>query len=518
MIRLGSFWLGTQASLDEVLMANARYLDDPSKYPPQVQGEIGKLNLFGSDQADDEAEDPAVDSRIQIHDGVGILQISGSLVPEESWLDDYFGLTSYPVIARGVQKLAQMQADGEIHSIIHAFSTPGGDASGINGLTEVMLGARAMAPNTMSYTSSSAQSAGYWLANNNPTFYVDKMAEVGSVGVISTISSIHRRLKESGVDTVTLRSGKFKALLNPKEPLSEEGLKLQQEKMDQLHGFFKQHLVSQRPKLSLSDPAKWAEGQTFFGEEAVQLGLADGIYTLNGLVEHLISKHNSQQESKPRSAYATRTGYVAQTGQAASSLSTSTSTQEPMMKVKQVVFRSEADRAKVASGVDLSAVPHEIREVEVPDGELVDPIVEPTSPEAAAGTQTTEMSQPPATDPKADESGLVAYLQGELRALQTAKAALDLEVQQLKASNQQLAQVEELLAPIAVQAIQRLQVGLGQTPTTLKGLPASTLAAHYSEVHALFTKTFPVGIKAQSEVDGSRVPVDLGEQRLALVR
>ena len=38
------------------------------------------------------------------------------------------------------------------------------------------------------------------------------------------------------------------------------------------------------------------------------------------------------------------------------------------------------------------------------------------------------------------------------------------------------------------------------------------------EVHALFTKTFPVGAHAQSEVDESRVPVDLGEQRLALVK
>ena len=190
------------------------------------------------------------------------------------------------------------------------------------------------------------------------------------------------------------------------------------------------------------------------------------------------------------------------------------------MMVKQVVFFSEADRAKVASGVDLSTVPHEIRDVEVPDGESVAPIVDASSQEAAAGagTETTEMSQPPQADPKTDESGLVAYLQGELRELQSAKAALDLEVQQLKASNQQLAQVEELLAPIAVQAIQRLQVGLGQTPTTLKGLPASTLAAHYAEVHALFTKTFPVGAHAQSEVDESRVPVDLGEQRLALVK
>lgn len=490
-------------------MANARYLDDPSKYPPQAAS--GQLKLYSDGQEMEESEDYAVDSRIQVIDGVGILQISGSLVPEESWLDDYFGMTSYPVIARGVTKLAQMQADGEIHSIVHAFSTPGGDASGINGLTEVMLGARQMAPNTLSYTSSSALSAGYWLANNNPTFYVDKMAEVGSVGVISTIASIHRRLKEAGVDTVTLRAGKFKALLNPTEPLSEEGLKLQQEKMDQLHGFFKQHLVSQRPRLSLSDPANWAEGQTFFGEQAVQLGLADGIYTLNGLVEHLISKHNSAQDSKPRSAFAPRTGYAAQAAP-----STSLSTQEPMMKVKQVVFRSEADRAKVASGVDLSTVPHEIREVEVPDGELVDPIVEAAAPES--GTSEAALPQSPATDAKADESGLVAYLQGELLELRTAKAALDLEVQQLKGANAQLASVEELLAPIAVQAIQRLQVGLGQTPTTLKGLPASTLAAHYSEVHALFVKTFPVGIKAQSGEDESRVPVDLGEQRLALVK
>ena len=167
------------------------------------------------------------------------------------------------------------------------------------------------------------------------------------------------------------------------------------------------------------------------------------------------------------------------------------------MKVKQVVFRNEADRAKVASGVDLSAVPHEIREVEVPDGELVEPIVEASSQaDAASGTADAALSQPAQADAKADESGLVAYLQGELRALQTAKASLDLEVQQLKQANQQLCGVEELLAPIAVQAIQRLQVGLGQTPTTLKGLPASSLAAHYAEVHAQFVKTFPVGAHA----------------------
>lgn len=140
------------------------------------------------------------------------------------------------------------------------------------------------------------------------------------------------------------------------------------------------------------------------------------------------------------------------------------------------------------------------------------------STETAASGDQAALSQQAATDPKADESGLVAYLQAELRELRDAKAALDLEVQQLKSANQQLAAVEEQLAPIAVQAIQRLQVGLGQTPTTLKGLPAASLAAHYAEVHAQFVKTFPVGAHAQSELEESRAPVDLGEQRLALVK
>jgi hypothetical protein len=81
-----------------------------------------------------------------------------------------------------------------------------------------------------------------------------------------------------------------------------------------------------------------------------------------------------------------------------------------------------------------------------------------------------------------------------------------------------LSTVESQLAPIAVAAIHRLQVGLGQTPTQLEGLPAATLATQYEATWKQFCKSMPVGRQALSEDEASRKPVDLGEQRLSLVQ
>ena len=104
-------------------------------------------------------------------------------------------------------------------------------------------------------------------------------------------------LEADGVDVKVVRSGKYKALLHPYEPISEAGLKEVEAKGAQLHGFFIEHIQSMRPNLS-SRVAQWGEGQTFFGEEAVQLGLADGPpMSLNTLVKNLKSRQNTPQRS-----------------------------------------------------------------------------------------------------------------------------------------------------------------------------------------------------------------------------
>ena len=495
MIQISENWLGTELSLAYVLDALDRYREHPELFPPQLPARSalrdvagGRLEGGGEDE-DDEEESPL----IQIEGSIGILNINGPLTSRESWLDGYLGITSYPAIARGMVELTDRFQAGEIDQIIHVFSTPGGDANGINGLTEVMQGCLAVAPNTISYTGSQALSAGYWLATVNSKLYTDKMAEVGSIGVISTITSVARRMEESGVDVKVVRSGKYKALLHPYEPISEAGVKEVEAKGAQFHGFFLDHVRSARPHIT-GQVGAWGEGQTFFGEEAIRMGLADGpVMSLNTLVNQIKNRHNSARKQNFDFA------------------ATTSAHRGPDMKPK-VLFATAADQAAVAAGAALNAVPHE---------ELPDDAEGETEPEPMAAQATVVETVATAEQIKVDlpaEPGLVAFLQGEIASLRAQCDDLKLQLDHAKQSASAATDAEAALAPIAREAIQRLQVALRQTPISLAGLPAPVLAAQYAAVRAEFERVMPVGMRAQSGHDESREPQDLGEQRLFLVK
>lgn len=482
MLQVSDHWLGSESSLAYLLEAMDQYRAHPELYPPRM------MSRDEEDEDDEEEENPL----IQIEGSIGILNINGPLTSQESWLDQYFGITSYPAIARGMIELTDRYQAGEIDQIIHVFSTPGGDANGINGLTEVMQGCLAVAPNTISYTGSQALSAGYWLATVNDKLYTDKMAEVGSIGVISTITSVARRMEENGVDVKVVRSGKYKALLHPYEPISEAGVKEVEAKGAQFHGFFLDHIRAQRPGLT-GQVGAWGEGQTFFGEEAIRLGLADGpVMSLNTLVNQIKNRHNSARK------------------QTFDFAATPSALRGPDMKPK-VLFATAADQAAVAAGAALNAVPHE----ELPDDAEGETEPEPIVAQAAA--VETVAAEPIKVDLPA-EPGLVAFLQGEITSLRAQCDELKLKLDHAVQSASAATDAEAALAPIAREAIQRLQVALRQTPISLAGLPAPVLAAQYAAVRAEFERVMPVGMRAQSGHDESREPQDLGEQRLFLVK
>jgi hypothetical protein len=258
-----------------------------------------------------------------------------------------------------------------------------------------------------------------------------------------------------------------------------------------LHGFFVDHIQAARPGLR-GGRAAWGEGQTFFGQEAVDIGLADEVMSLNTLVKRIQVRHNSAQ-----STYSFSNG-------------SDSSTNRGIEMPKQVVFPTEADRALVAAGVPLAAVPHEEIDVEEPAMQDEPPVTEPTT----TGSTVTE---PPVTEVAAS-ADIVSYLKAELKEARSEAEAFKAQLAHAEHERQQLASVEDALAPIAREAIQRLQVALRQTPMTLVGLPASVLAAQYNEVKQQFEKVMPVGVHALSASEASREPVDIGEQRLFLVK
>jgi ClpP class serine protease len=471
------FWLGSEASLQYVLDSYERYLANPQNYPPQV-------SLSEGDE-DAELYDPA-DELITIQDGLGIMTVSGPLVSEESWFDHYFGIMSYPMIGRAVVKLVEKYEAGEIHDIIHVWNTSGGDASGVDQLSETLKIAAQRAPNTVSWTGTRALSAGYWLSATNPTLRMDKMAEVGSIGVVATAISVAKRLEKDGIEAKIVRAGDNKALLHPYEPLSEKGIKELQAKADQLHGFFLDHVIASRSSLSLNGKDTWGDGRTFFAQEAIALGLADGPPTgLSSLANSLVSRHNAENGQRKYTFGGTD-------------------------MTQKVLFPNEEVRAQVASGVDLSQVPHEI---------VDDPVEEDDDDESGDEVKTLEQG-PAASAPSEgqDDNTVIGFLRAELRDAQAQILALATEKEGLSTKVTQLSAVESTLAPIVIEAIQRLQVGLGQTPTTLDGLPAATLAQQYAQVRETFERRYPAGRRSLAEGTADRKPVDIAEARLSLVK
>jgi len=481
MIRVSDTWLGTPRSLAGVLYYNDLLLEDPSKFS----------QLYSED--DDEDSEPE-DLLIEVVENVGLLKVEGPMISDESWFANLFGIASYPVISRAALKLAEMYSAGEIDQIIHVFSTPGGDAEGINSATEALQAAKAIAPDTISYTASSMLSAGYWLGAINKEIGADKMAQVGSVGAISAVRSIARMLKENGIDAKVYRSGKLKSPFHPYEALSEGVDEYMEKQTSTLHQFFIQHVQDSRPALRTMDTGRWAEGQTVFAEEAKAIGMVDKVTTLNSLLTNFIQNRESK------------------------SYSTSNKLGEEDMG-KRIVFKSEADRAKVASGVPLDKVAHRVEEIEG-EGEQqsVEAISAPTEPTAPEATSAPESNKAPEKPQEGDSGSLTTYLQGEVSRLQRELYGAEKERDSLK---EKLTQVEETagkLSPIVVEATHRLQVALGQTPAQLEGLPATTLAEYYRGVKKSFESAFPVGQHSQEGFQDGREPADLGEQRLYRVK
>lgn len=483
---LPEFWMGSEASLRYVIDSYERFLENPQGYPPLLSGGVGE------EDADEEKWDPA-NELITIEEGVGIMRVSGPMVAEESWFDRYFGIMSYPMIGRAVAKLVESYEAGEIHSIVHAWSTSGGDASGIDQLSETLKIAAGRAPNTVSWTGTRALSAGYWLSIINPSLQADRMAEVGSVGVVATAVSLAKRLERDGVEAKVVRAGKNKALLHPYEPLSEKGIADLQDKADKLHGFFLDHVVSNRSQVSINDKDTWGDGRTFFAQEAIALGLVDGpAIGLSSLVNSLVSRHNAENGQRTLTFGGTE-------------------------MTQKVLFPNEEVRAQVASGVDLSQVPHEVVEDE-PEGGEGEEEVEAAGEE---GSEAQAADQAPEQQTEASEQGessVLGFLRSELRDAQAQILALSTEKEGLSTKITQLSAVESTLAPIVIEAIQRLQVGLGQTPTTLDGLPAATLAQQYAQVRETFERRYPAGRRSLAEGTADRTPVDIAEARLSLVK
>ncbi|MCO8044669.1 signal peptide peptidase SppA [Acinetobacter bohemicus] len=130
-------------------------------------------------------------------------------------------------------------------------------------------------------------SGAYYIASAADEIIVNPSSLVGSIGVIMPNYGLNGLLQKIGVEDRTMTSGENKALLSMTQPVDPEQKAHVQGVLDNVHGHFIQAVKQGRgDKLKSTDPAIFS-GLFWTGEQAVKLGIADRVGSLNTLKREL---------------------------------------------------------------------------------------------------------------------------------------------------------------------------------------------------------------------------------------
>ena len=134
-------------------------------------------------------------------------------------------------------------------------------------------------------------SGGYYIAAAADYIYADKASLVGSIGVVSSGFGFVEAMDKLGITRRSHTSGDFKAFNDPFQPMDDEAVARWQESLDSIHNQFIR-AVKQGRGDRLADDELIFSGMVWTGENAVELGLIDGLGSSGYVAREVIRQEN----------------------------------------------------------------------------------------------------------------------------------------------------------------------------------------------------------------------------------
>lgn len=202
-----------------------------------------------------------------------IISVVGPLMKRETFSFWFFGGTSYAYIKAAVKAAA---ADDEVASIILRVDSPGGVVNGLEEVVDLVFEARGSKP-IVAYADGMMASAAYEIGSAAGEIVAGATAMVGSIGVLMVHEDWSKYNEKAGIDVTYLTAGKYKALGNPDEPLSNLAKETFQAELDYLYTIFVETVARNRDTDSGKVLSDMADGRIFIGQQAMDAGLVDHI-------------------------------------------------------------------------------------------------------------------------------------------------------------------------------------------------------------------------------------------------
>lgn len=133
-----------------------------------------------------------------------------------------------------------------------------------------------------------AASGGYMMACVADQILAAPFAVIGSIGVVAEIPNFHRLLKDNKVDYEQHTAGEYKRTLTMFAENTDAARQKFKQELEETHELFKQFINHNRPSLDIE---KVATGEHWYGTQALELGLIDGIQTSDDYILQSAEKY-----------------------------------------------------------------------------------------------------------------------------------------------------------------------------------------------------------------------------------
>jgi protease IV len=187
-----------------------------------------------------------------------------------------------------VSALKSAFEDEAAKGIVLLINSPGGSPVQAGMINDEILRLKAIHKKPVyAVVEETCASAAYYIAVAADAIYVDKASIVGSIGVLMDSFGFTGLMEKLGVERRLMTAGENKGFLDPFSPQTEPQKAHAQAMLNQIHKQFIDTVKAGRGK-KLKETPDMFSGLFWSGQQAIELGLADSVGTLDSVARDVI--------------------------------------------------------------------------------------------------------------------------------------------------------------------------------------------------------------------------------------
>ena len=220
------------------------------------------------------------DRNYSVKNGIAEILIEGTLSKRMGMMQALSGGTSYANIQSQIKKA---EADSSVKGIFYDYSSPGGNVDGMFTTADVIFNTKKP---SLSFANGLMASAAYIMGSGADYVVAsDRSAEIGSLGVVAIHFDKSKMYEKEGIKPTVFSAGKYKALGNPYEELTDKDAAHLQGNLDYMYSLAV-NTVARNRNVSVKELTSLG-ADVFIGEQAINAGMADSIMTRDQAIEYL---------------------------------------------------------------------------------------------------------------------------------------------------------------------------------------------------------------------------------------